>query len=247
MEKKLRSLLIRVLGFEHYLTLVSYVYLKLIQAGFLKKKYPELFYLEQIIKPGFVCIDIGANVGYYSVFLSKYAGANGHVHAVEPVALFTDVFRKNTEQFAHRNITLHHTALGAQNGSVTMGTPLIDGVLRHGLTHVLASDEDATNMHTYQVPLQVPDELFSSLTRLDFVKCDVEGYEVFLFPYFLQTLIRFKPTIQIEITGEQNIQRMLEILMPLGYQPHALTENQLRKLSTQEALSNKSDFYFTPA
>jgi hypothetical protein len=29
----------------------------------MKKKYPELFYLNQLIQPGFVCIDIGANVG----------------------------------------------------------------------------------------------------------------------------------------------------------------------------------------
>ena len=102
MEKKLRSLLLQTLGTESYLGLVSSTYIRLIQAGFLKSKYPELFYLKELIMPGFVCVDIGANVGYYSVFLSQYAGKMGAVHAIEPVPIFGNVFLK--KKAGHKKI-----------------------------------------------------------------------------------------------------------------------------------------------
>ena len=95
-EKRLRALLLKSLGHSRYLELVSDIYIRLIKAGFLKSKYPELFYLKEIIKPGFICMDIGANVGYYSVFLSQYSGKEGRVYAVEPVPLFANTFLKNT-------------------------------------------------------------------------------------------------------------------------------------------------------
>lgn len=244
MEKSIRNILIRLLGFESYLELVSGVYLRMVSNGLLKEKYPELFYLENIIKSGYVCLDIGANVGYYSVFMSKYAGEKGVVHAVEPVALFAKIFRKNTSNYGGKNIVLHETALGKSSGMLLMGTPLIDGVLRHGLTHVLSDNEDRTGMQTYQVPVSVPDELFASLERLDFVKCDVEGYETQLFPLFLETLKKFKPLIQIEISGKENIQKMLHILLPLGYKPHGLSNGRLLEMENEVALAYEKDFYF---
>ena len=244
MEKTIRNLLIRTIGFESYLKLVSSVYLRLVSNGMLKDKYPELFFLKNIIKPGFVCLDIGANVGYYSVFMSKHVGKNGIVYAVEPVSLFAKIFLANTARFGEKNIILHQTALGKSKGTITMGTPLIDGILRHGLTHVLADNEDRKGMQTYEVSVSVPDELFASIERLDFVKCDVEGYETQLFPLFIETLKKFKPIIQIEISGKDNIQKMLHILLPLGYKPHRLSKGKLIEMNNEESLLYENDFYF---
>src|SRR4028119_421162 len=88
MMKALRKLLVRTLGFERYIRFVSGVYLRLVRGGWGRQKYPELFFLEQIIQPGFVCLDIGANLGYYSVALSRLAGPEGQVLAVEPIPDF---------------------------------------------------------------------------------------------------------------------------------------------------------------
>lgn len=245
MEKQLRALLLDTLGHRKYLALVSDVYIRLIRSGFLKKKYPELFYLSTLVKPGFVCVDIGANVGYYSVFLSKYAGHNGHVHAVEPVDLFAGIFRKNINQFGLGNITLHQTALGGERKTIQMGTPVIDGVFRHGLTKVIDGNDTLVGMETYDVPMQVPDELFAKLTRFDFLKCDVEGYEVFIMPHFVRTIAKFKPTIQMEISSVENRQQIFDLFTPIGYEIYKLGEGALIKLTTPEALHYEGgDFYF---
>ena len=87
MMKPVRKGLVRALGFERYIRFVSQVYLRLVGAGWGKARYPELFFLRKIIRPGFVCLDIGANLGYYSVALSRLAGPTGRVLAVEVATL----------------------------------------------------------------------------------------------------------------------------------------------------------------
>jgi FkbM family methyltransferase len=245
MEKKLRALLLQILGTEKYLTLVSRIYIRMIKAGMLKGKYPELFYLEQLIQPGFICIDIGANVGYYSTYISKLAGPKGQVHAVEPIALFQNIFTKNIQAFNCTNITLHPVALGGKKGSITMGTPMIDGVFRHGLTHVVESDENTEDMHTYTVNMCTPEELFLSMNRLDFIKCDVEGYETILMPHFMGILNRFRPMIQIELGSEENRKSIVGLFATAGYAPYQLNNGTLQPLAGAEALNySKGDFYF---
>ncbi len=244
MKKKIRSLLLKTLGTETYLSLVSSTYIRLIRAGFLKAKYPELFYLENLVKPGFVCIDIGANVGYYSVFLSKFAGEQGHVYSVEPVPLFANVFLKNVKRFGGDNITLYQCALGAEKKEVILGTPVLEGVFRHGLTKIMDQPEGKDTM-TYKAKMEIPDVLFGPLAKIDFIKCDVEGYEIYLFPQMLATLTRFKPLIQIELTGSDRRKTMIDLLKPLGYRPYKLNNEQLELMEDYFALDyEQGDFYF---
>lgn len=212
----------------------------------MRRKYPELFFLEKLIQPGFICIDIGANVGYYSAMLSKHAGIKGHVYAVEPVALFASIFQSNTRRFGLPNVTLYQTALGGMKGEVTMGTPVVNGVLRHGLTRVLDPLE-TEGMYTYQVPLQVPDELFASLSRLDFIKCDVEGYEVHLFPHMMETIRRFRPVIQVEISTPENRRTIFDSMAAAQYSIARLNRGQLEIMSLSDAVNyTEGDFYLLP-
>jgi len=245
MEKQLRALMLQTLGTERYLSLVSQVYIRMIKAGMMKAKYPELFFLKELIKPGFVCIDIGANVGYYSTMLSAQCGPEGKVHAVEPVQLFQRIFTKNIRSFKCTNVVLHPVALGGETSHIIMGTPIIDGVFRHGLTHVVEPGEDTSSMHTYEVEMCEPEKLFANLQRLDFIKCDVEGYEVFLMPHFMGIIGKFKPLIQIEISSEDHRKTIMDLFAPVGYKPYRLNNNKLELLQPDAALKyDGGDFYF---
>ena len=91
----------------------------------------------------------------------------------------------------------------------------------------------------------VADNLFKDLARLDFLKCDVEGYEVYLFPQMKDTIQKFKPLIQIEISEEENRRKMLDLFQSWNYSPYRLKDEQLVKLTSNEALSyDEGDFYF---
>ncbi len=245
-EKKIRSVLLKILGIEKYLELVSSTYIRLIELGMMKKKYPELFYLNQLIQPGNVCIDIGANVGYYSVLLSKLSSKSGHVYAVEPVPLFGRIFLKNAGKFALNNITLYQCALGAEEKEITLETPIMEGVFRHGLTKIV--DAQNTDAVQYKAQMLVPDVLFKDLNRLDYIKCDVEGYETVLMPQMLQTIARFKPTIQIELSAAENKRIIYELFAQLGYAAFVLSGGKLKKLTQQTYLTDESgDYYFKVA
>lgn len=244
MEKYFRSLLLKTLGTQTYLEFVSAAYIRLIQAGLLRKKYPELFYLKELIKPGFICVDIGANVGYYSVFLSQFAGKTGHVYSVEPVPLFANIFVKNTGQFALQNITLYQCALGAERKKVKLATPMVEGVFRHGLTKIVEGEGEINSL-TYEANLEIADELFKPLEKIDFLKCDVEGFEVILFPMMVATLERCKPMIQMEISTPENRNKIFSLLEPMGYNIYVLRENKLEQLPAKEGLEYENgDFYF---
>jgi hypothetical protein len=93
--------------------------------------------------------------------------------------------------------------------------------------------------------MRIPDELFAPIEKIDFIKCDVEGYEIFLFPHLINTLKKHHPIIQIEISGEDNRQKMFDILMPLGYQIFKLNNENLVEISAGEAMKYEGgDFYF---
>ena len=244
--KLIKALLFRILPSETYLTLVSKVYIALMNAGFFKKQYAELHYIQKVVKSGDVVLDLGANMGYYSYFMSKAVGASGEVHAVEPVQMFAKIFNKNTSNCG--NVTLYNVALGSEAGKLKMGTPKVNGVFRHGLTKVVSDEEAKTMEQVYEVEVKVPDVLFKGLKQLNFVKCDVEGFEVYLFPNLIQTLERFKPVIQIEISTEVNRKAIFELLQPLGYHIFHLKNDQLIGLDTEQAIRfTDGDFYLKVA
>jgi hypothetical protein len=126
-----------------------------------------------------------------------------------------------------------------------MGTPVIDGVFRHGLTHVLDSKDDNSALATFEAEMKIPDELFANMERLDFIKCDVEGYEVYLFPHLINTISKFKPLIQIEISNTENRKQILDLLKPLGYKGFGLKSGSLSVLSNQDTVNyTLGDLYF---
>ena len=240
----LRSLLFQVLGPERYLQVLSRVYLALVRHRLVEKQYPELFFLEQLVEPGAYCIDIGANLGYYTLPLARLSGPAGQVWSVEPVPLFMRVLKRNVEAAGVQNVTMLPYALGAEQASVRMGTPQVEGVFRHGCTQVLGQAE-APAVRTYEVEMRRPDDLFGDLDRLDFVKCDVEGYETALFPHFTETLRRHRPVVQVEISTAEKRREMLALMSRLGYRVHALKDGQLIPLSPEQTLNREgSDFYF---
>jgi FkbM family methyltransferase len=242
--KELRKFLVKTLGFKNYIRLVSRVYLLMVRAGLMQKKYPEIFFLKKIIKSGFTCIDIGANLGYYSTILSRLVGPAGKVLAVEPVPMFQEIWKENVKLSGVSNLTMWPYALGGENTRIKMGTPERNGLLHHGMTKIMSSAKD-TYARTYDVEMKIPDELFINLNRLDFVKCDVEGYEFEVFRNMQETLRKFKPIIQTELNGAQNRQQVTALLTSIGYGTYILSPNQtLLPCNDVLLTSHQGDFYF---
>lgn len=57
----------------------------------------ETRFLERCVRPGWVVADVGANIGYFTMLLSRMVGATGVVYAFEPAALVYAGLRRNCE------------------------------------------------------------------------------------------------------------------------------------------------------
>ena len=123
------------------------------------------------IRPGMTLWDVGANVGYYTRQFADAVGPNGSVHAFEPGPRNRIALDREVAGIA--NVRVVPVALGAGNGEVRFEEcdPETDRI--GSAAHVVASGGIAVSMRTADAMIADGD-----VPRPDFVKIDVEGYEL---------------------------------------------------------------------
>jgi FkbM family methyltransferase len=147
--------------------------------------------IRSLARPGAVFIDIGANVGTFSVRLAHDVDDLGVVIAVEPVAHTCSLLRKN----AMRNspdIQVHHAAIGEASGEIQVTSEQGTG------NHIVLPGE---MLSAESITLRTVDDLVDEhrLDRVDIIKCDVEGAELSALRGAAWTLSRFGPHLIVEI------------------------------------------------
>lgn len=255
----IRKILFNLLGFKLYLRLISQFFLQTWLSGLRLKAHQQLFMLPKLVAPGDVCIDVGANLGYFTVPLARLAGPKGKVLAVEPVELFREVLHKNIKQFTASPKSAKAEVLPYALGEtdyqqVELGTPKVAGVVRHGRTEVLTGERihEGPVVARHKATIMSPKTLFAKLVRLNFVKIDVEGYELHIVPHMRYLFKRFKPIIEIEIGDNAHLQQISAMLLPLGYLCTYAEGGQLVKVTDTAQVAAKVaseaiyEFYFIP-
>ncbi|MEI6050799.1 MAG: FkbM family methyltransferase [Bacteroidota bacterium] len=196
----IKQLLYKILGVHNYLIVVSRLFFISYYMGCLKKNktFDCHYFIKNLIRKNDHVLDIGANLGYYSRLFAKLVGNNGKIFSVEPVTLFRKVLKINTSGL--RNTTIIPYALGEDDDKpIVMGIPKNSKYLRHGLTRVLNPNENELCEYTFNERMFTPFALLGDMKRCDYIKCDVEGYEVHIIPQLEFLLKSFQPIIQIEI------------------------------------------------
>lgn len=190
------------------------------------RKFQTHYFVKRLIDKGDTIIDIGANLGYYSSIFAEKTGPAGKVFCVEPVPLYRKILIRNTAKF--RNIEILPFALGDREGGATMGIP-VKQKFRHGLTRIIEKENDKDTGTLYNVEIKTPDDLFGGLNSLDYIKCDVEGYEDKIIPGFETIISRFKPIIQIEL-NKSNYDIIDRFLCKFGYSGYIVSDHKLKPL-----------------
>ena len=104
--------LINILGERNYLSLLAATFQRLYPTGKLGLIYQDVYFLQHIVGKGDVCVDIGAHLGYYTLEMSRLAGATGKVIAIEPMPVFNEVLGKLLQKKKVSNVELLQVALG---------------------------------------------------------------------------------------------------------------------------------------
>jgi FkbM family methyltransferase len=168
---------------------------------------PELAGLDELVGPGCVCVDVGAAAGLYTVALARLVGPTGQVHSVEPLTFAHPVWSWLLRTRAAPNVRHHSLALGAEPGTGTMSVPVgrrrpVTGrSFLAGRTDGVGSNAEFPGQLDVNVEVDTLDGLCAKagLTRLDFVKIDVEGGELDVLRGGRHTVETFRPAMLIEI------------------------------------------------
>ncbi len=241
-----------MLGLKGYLSLTRKAFAIGYDSNILKKNdsYKWHYFVKNLINNGDYVIDIGANLGYFSFLFQKLVGVNGHLYCVEPVA----PFREQLEKFLQgkKNVTIYPYALGdEEKDEVMLGVPNEFqnlGYLRHGVTTLLHENETATEDKGFyfKSALKKGSQLFANIPRLDYIKCDIEGYETVVLPELKPLLVKHLPLIQVETWGI-HLQPVYDFLTSINYTGYHLYDNKLKQLSTIPKENwGASDILFVP-
>ena len=72
--------------------------------------------IAEFLRPGMVCWDVGANVGFYTLLFAELVGAGGRVFAFEPVPRNVELLRRHVEMNRYQNVRIFHCALFDSDG-----------------------------------------------------------------------------------------------------------------------------------
>jgi FkbM family methyltransferase len=138
--------------------------------------------LKKLIKPGSVVLDIGANIGYYTLLFAKLVGPEGRVYAFEPDPTNMELLKKNIAVNGYQNVIMEQKALSDHSGTIQLF--LNDGNKSDHRIFDSGDGRQAINIETISL-----DEYFSSLdVNIDLIKIDIQGAEIIAFQGMRQTL-----------------------------------------------------------
>ncbi len=154
---------------------------------------------KQIVWPGDVVIDVGANWGLHSLYLSRLVGPQGTVMAVEPFPLALSELKWHLEVNHCLNVRVISSALSDKEGTslFVSGASASTGKL----VSVEIEHSPLIEKETFSVLTQSLDSLLKELqvNSLKLVKIDVEGAESKVLLGAQETIQRFQPYFVIDL------------------------------------------------
>jgi len=158
-------------------------------------------------------MDIGANIGYYTLITASIIGYLGKVYAIEPEKRNFEILKKNVKLNFYRNVELYNLAIGDKNEERFLAKSGCSNL------HRVAKMSDYKKMNKKRIGVVTADEFLRNKT-VNFIKMDVEGFEYYIIKGMSKTLSKnTKLKMFIEVHPEnirnyygENIETMLEYL-----------------------------------
>jgi FkbM family methyltransferase len=175
--------------------------------------------LSDILRPGQTFLDIGANIGYFSMLAAHLVGETGRVIAIEPNPENCLLIRSSLATNGFRHVDVYPYAAGSEPAMFMLEVEGSNGRL------VPLEGRPALSRLRFLVPVTPLDGLLGELPRLDLIKIDIEGAEPMAFAGMQAALKRHRPVIisefspaMLRATSRVEPQAYLAILRDLGYQ-----------------------------
>lgn len=147
------------------------------------------------IKPGMNVIDVGANIGYYTLLFSRLVGSEGKVYAFEPDPENAEILKINLERNNCRNVLQENKALADVPGQ----GKLYKSEENRGDHRIFS----ATDRPFVPIELiRLDDYLGANASHVDFIKMDIQGAEYFALQGMRATLLNPKIMMVMEFSPD---------------------------------------------
>jgi FkbM family methyltransferase len=204
--------------------------------------------LLRLVQPGMNCFDIGANIGWYSLLIAKKVpGCN--VYAFEPIPTTYGSLKANVETNGFPNIRVFNFGCSDEDKQIAFYfAPEISGAASGA--NILGWDTVGEIVCRVR-PL---DEVWRELSvRVDFIKCDVEGAELFVFQGGMKCIASDHPIILSEMLRKWSAKfgyhpnDIISLLEGVGYSCYAIAGSRLTRLALMDEQTEATNFVFLHA
>ena len=165
-------------------------------------------FVRLFLKPGMRVVDIGTNCGYYTLLAASLIGETGHVWGFEPGFTPSRLLKESLKENGFDAVTLIHAAVGKENGTVWFS---------NAGSSELSTVSTEPSENALPVPVLCLDDLYrtGTMTGIDFVKIDAEGFEKEVLLGAYEFFVAESPVVMIEIS--ESSFGPPDMLQALGY------------------------------
>jgi FkbM family methyltransferase len=181
-----------------------------------------------LLTPGDICVDVGANIGYFTLLASGLVGSAGHVYALEPSPILFESLCSNLDLNKAVNVTPLCVAAADRVGQTLLyeGPPKNRG---EATTRAQTARQDGTSVPARRLDAVVSAE---EVPRLRLVKVDVEGSELDVLRGLVGVFERGgRPAIVVEVTpawsGDEAAAFLTNLSESFRLQPYRLVRERL--------------------
>lgn len=209
--------------------------------------------LRALIPSDGVVVDVGAHSGQHSKLFAQMV-PRGSVYAFEPGGYARSILKIVIGLRRLSNVSLFEVGLSDRPMSETLRVPLKrSGSMGFGLSHIGAGTNGRETV-SEDIVLTTLDIFVreQNLSRLDFIKVDIEGWEVHFLRGAKETIARFRPSILIEVV-EPILRRagstsadVFNELLPLDYLAFETFERSDYSMKLVEGVGRGGDYLFVP-
>lgn len=179
--------------------------------------------IQQYLEPNQTVIDVGANIGYYTIIAAQKVGPQGKVIAIEPESRNFKLLKQNISTNHLNNITVLKTAISDTPGLTKLYLSNSSGEHSTIIKHPTYRTTQATTL----------DKIVSQHhLKPNLIKIDIEGAEHLAIKGAQHTLSRYHPTLIFEFSlRDPDPQSSLENLVKLNYTLYQITSPKPKAIS----------------
>lgn len=199
----------------------GYIDEKIFDQGYFEPEMLDAFL--RYLKPGMTFVDIGANIGQHTLFVSRIVGASGNVISFEPIPHLYEQIKRSVHANAMTNCNIINAGCGEKEETKTL---YINKANIGGSSLVVPSIN--SNDGEISIKILKAEDILLDYEKIDLIKIDVEGYEYQALLGLEKIIARDKPVFFIEYSPsfyKRDVQnqeendglRLLALLQKYGY------------------------------